>query len=531
MAKPLRTAEIVEYLLKVNPLTKEPAYSQREISRTIGVSQTTVHKVNSALKAYLEKEGANIWNLEDLDDSQLNALLDLESASNRLSKQDYESILDEMARPGVNGSMLLSMLQSKNSIELSPGGQEFVKDCKYPTFNASINSYCKLNDYSDRFKFKPAEYMEIGVIPDKRNSAKLKTSLSGKRFIFYAYLPYSRTVSMTLIDHDKSFDFTNSIVTALILFMFSIKGLPLKVVGSTRLDELLPGVSQDLLKKYFRFCGLLYSTDKCHSVFEKVETKGLVSKVWDCLDPKTFPIIQGELSYPRSLQDRIDAVCDEHNQIRQHVLDKEYEYLKFKRYSEKTFIHYVEKLKLQNNNHFQYRRHWYSSHYTCRNLCLFLEFDKGDLYIVTRTNMDSRTAEKTRHKLSPNTVKHWQYTSRKDDLPESDEIALRYGLWTEKERLEKVANKFKAFKRSLDGPMVIDQENPVIKVVQNYLDSKQVKQQAFNLIENLCQRTKKNQLELVTQECKLLLEEAETGEKVQWGIRIYEIMNKLREQD
>ena len=488
MAKPLRTKEILNFLLKKGPSGK-PLYSQREISRTLGVSQTTIHRVNSALKDYLASGHSEI-DLKDKNDIELNRLLLANtSIPSKLSDEDFEIILKQLEVPEETASSLLKKLQEDiNTEALSEDGKSFLQSCTYQTFNVNLHNYCKKMDYSDRFIFKPAEYMELGVIPIKQSSRDQdQASKSLKeigRFLFYSYLPFSREADIVLIDGKKP-DFTNKIITSLILFLKNSQGLPLRIIGKGRIEEVFNGADLPLMKDFFSFCALLYSSNKRHSVFESKET-ALIERILRTVNLKNLP--------DSKLQDLITAEASDHNK-KCKAFDKEKTVLMENPLPEGSFVHNLGVGRLQENCHVRFQGHWYSSKYTYKKvpLQLALEFCDGEIYFITKpltANSEQKILSKHPYhfKKEDNKQKYEaRYSTRKEDLPPSAEEARKYGIWTEEDLLLKIAERFNHEVFGENGELVPDPESSIIKIAKNYIKSKgEFPQQAFILLKYLC---------------------------------------------
>lgn len=488
MAKPLRTREILNFLLKKGPLEK-PLYSQREISRTLGVSQTTIHRINSALKDYFAS-GHSENDLKDKEDIELNRLLLANtSTSVKLSNEDFEIILKHLEAPGETASSLLKKLQEEiNTDEFSEYGKTFLRSCTYQTFNLNLHNFCKKMDYSDRFIFKPAEYMELGVIPIKqRFKDQDLTSKSLKeigRFLFYSYLPFSREVAIVLVD-GKMPDFTNKIITSLILFLKTSQGLPLRIIGKGRIEEVFSGADLPLMKDFFSFCALLYSSNKRHSVFESKET-ALIERILRTVDLKNLTDLK--------LQDLITAEVSDHNK-KCKAFYNEKTVLMENPLPEGSFVHNLGVGRLQENCHVRFQGHWYSSKYTYKKvpLQLTLEFCDGEIYFITKPlTVNSKQEILSKHpyhfKKEDNKQKYEaRYSTRKEDLPPNDEEARKYGLWTEEDLLLKIAVRFHHEDFDENRGLVPDPDSSIIKIAKNYIKSKgEFPQQAFILLKYLC---------------------------------------------
>ena len=294
MAKPFRIREILDYLLDTDSRTGKCRHSQNEISRSLAVSAVTVRRIERALKNYREKNST-----EDLigkNDKELTRLLfpcegtDGDNVQKpELTENDWEPILELLENPDTTVTSVLEDLQKKLSQNTSAGhadyptqtgilciehvpviddadimisklsqdGKNFLCECSYNTFYSQLRSYLAHKGYSERVRFKPAEYMEIGALPIKpsKNDSQGsdRKSLSEMRqFLFYAYLPFSRETVMMKVDTDKP-DFTRDMVMCLILFLNEAKGLPQRIVGEDNIGKVFRDADIALMHEYFRF--------------------------------------------------------------------------------------------------------------------------------------------------------------------------------------------------------------------------------------------------------------------------------------
>ncbi len=554
MAKPLRTREIVTYLLKKKPSGK-PLYSQRQISRTLGISQTTIHKVNTALDNYRASFN-KVPDLTKLDDFELNKTLLLnETTSQGLNDNDFEIILKRLEDSETNVSSLLKELQEqinnseeftqqenfadtdfednndawffsgipdesqiKNSEQeyysnsvlsnLSKDGRNYLSSCNYQTFNLNLHHFCNKKNYSDRFIFKPAEYLEIGVLPfrqrSKSNEQGKKTLKEMGRFLFYVYLPFSREAKVILVDGHKP-DFTNKMITALIMF-FKSHGLVLAIVGKGRIEEVFNGADLPLMKDFFDYCGLLYSSDKRHSVFEEKEV-ALIEKIVENLNINR----KTDSSVSKNLQDRIEVVCSAHNE----KCVNEISYLQKNPLPKSSFMHDLGIGQRQQNCHVKFQNHWYSSKYTHKTVQTALEFSNGEVYFVTKPlTYQVGQAPLSRHNLYEKDEKskyEIKYSTNEDDLPPTDEEARKYGLWTEEDLLSSIAQTYSIKTSKEDGKLVPDPNNSIIRIVKAYIESKdnkesgKYKQQAFNLVAYLY-RVADNRIQFIKTGCEMIVQ-------------------------
>lgn len=494
MAKPLRTKEILTYLLKESS-SGEMLYSQREISRTLGVSQTTIHRISNSLKDFLAS-GHSKKELIDKDDAELNRLLlSREEHPAKLKDNDFEIILKCLERPEENAYSLLKKLQAQlnNQVDsplklsgLSEKARAFLKTCSYQTFNLHLHLFCDKKGYSDRFIFKPAEYAEIGVIPlrqkPKGQDASEKPLNETGRFLFYVYLPFSRQTKIVLAD-GKSPDFTGQIVTCLISF-FSSSGFPLRIIGNGRLEEVFSGADLSLLKDYFSFCSLLYSCNRRHCVFQTKEAELIENlKKSDTVFPKK-----------KRYQDFIDAECSNHNE--KHAALEEFALLQKAPDTKESFIHNLKTGQRQENCHVIFQDHWYSSKYTHKSVRLALQFCDGKIYFITKP-LNSRSEQEilSRHQYyikDENQKYGTRYSTNKEDLPPNDEEAERNGLLTEKILLTRIAERYGIKLIEQDGKQVPDPNNPIIRIAEYYMQSRndeehgKYPQQTFKLLNYLC---------------------------------------------
>ena len=493
MAKPLRTKEILTYLLKESS-SGEMLYSQREISRTLGVSQTTIHRINNSLKEFLTS-GHSKEELKDKDDAELNMLLlSRKEHPAKLKNNDFEIILKYLERPEENAYSLLKKIQTQLNNQsdsplklsgLSEKAQTFLKTCSYQAFNLHLHNFCDKKGYSDRFIFKPAEYAEIGVIPLRQKSkgqdSSEKPLNETGRFLFYVYLPFSRQTKITLAD-GKSSDFTGKIVTCLISF-FSSSGFPLRIIGNGRLEEVFCGADLPLMKDYFSFCSLLYSCDRRRCVFQTKEAELIESiKRSETVSPNK-----------KKYQERIDAECSNHNE--KHAALEELSLLQKAPDTKESFIHDLGVGQRQENCHVRFQDHWYSSNYTERAVRLALQFCDGKIYFITKPlNFRSGQEILSRHLyyIKDESQKYeTRYSTNKEDLPPNDEEALKYGLLTAETLLSRIAARYGIKLIEQDEKQVPDPDNPIIRIAEYYMKSRndeehgKYPQQTFKLLNYL----------------------------------------------
>ncbi len=523
MSKPLKTSEILSFLIK-NYEKKTNFYTLREICDSLSVSQKTVIKINKEFLSYLKEPGHKISDLQGKDDVTLNTILSLSSTSNsNLSNDDYDVLLKYLAKPKENAKSILETIKNELAKEpsnyynfhqndsepitesISFSGKNFLLKCNYSTYNFNLHHYCQVKGYSDRFKYKPGVFLEIGIISQHFSSndeiASKKSLEETRKYIFYAYLPFSRAVCMTLID-SKSFDLTTKMITSLIFFLLPKKGLPQKIIGNGRIGEIFKKADLRLFKNYFNFCDLIYSSNPKYCVFVSQESH-LIENVWASLDQKK---VHG---LPKNLQDRIDMICDIHNRQKfvTDALKDEIVIMQEHQYPKATFTHNIGRTILQRNNHIYFRNHWYSSMYTCREPFLALEFNNGNAQLITTTFVDGKEKTLSFHPLylEDEVEKKSKYTSEQRDLAPSDEEAKKYGLWTRDEIINKIMEKY-SIKGTTDEIQELASQDPVIQAVNLYIDSREYPQQAYKLVYSMCFKDKLKIWE-IKQKCIEILEE------------------------
>ena len=528
MSKPRRTKEILAYLVK-NHTSGKNVYSQRVIAATLGASQPTVQKTSRALEDYLSYEGHSVDDFKDKDESELDRMLALGSRSDKiLSDNDYEQILRLLENPDRNASNVLESLQTAlktdntdkqddNCAEedaitsrLTKEGRNFLRECNYATFVSNLHRFCVRKDYSDRLEFKPAEYLEIGVLPYKapKNSStetdqpqKDKQSLKDMgRFLFYAYLPFSRNISVTIIDTHDTY-FSNQIITALILFLYPMRGLPVKIIGKGRIEEVFKDAELRPLRNYFCFCNLLYSSNRKRCSFEEREQK-FIETIRKSLKATK------DKDEKKTLQERIDRDCMNHNDEEsvKTAFARETPELRKNAYPDEYFIcDLPAELKRQNNCHLKFHGHWYSCRYTCKTPLLAYEFTgDGRINLIMKQQLKDRQEIVSRHPLySEEGDSKSSYSTNAEDLPKNDQEADENGILTRKKLLLMIGRTFNAV-IDINGELTPDNNNNVIKVANAYIDSRKFPQQAYKLLEGMCRKESKD-IEIIRMGCAKLL--------------------------
>lgn len=411
---------------------------------------------------------------------------------------------------------------------LSENGRNYLRTCNYQTFNLNLHHFCSKMDYSDRFIFKPAEYLEIGVLPfrlkTKTNEQSKKTLNEMGRFLFYAYLPFSREAKIILVDGHKP-DFTNKMITALIMF-FKSHGLPLAIVGRGRIEEVLDGADLPLMKDFFDYCGLLYSSDKRHSVFEEKEVE-LIKKITENLNINR----RIDSSVSKNLQDRIEVVCSAHNE----KCISEISYLQENPLPNGSFMHDLEIGQRQSNCYVKFQGHWYSSKYTHKTVQTALEFRDGEVYFVTKPltyHVGQGILSKHHLHVTSEKNKYDRYSTNEDDLPPNDEEARKYGLWTEEDLLSRIAKKYNIQTFEENGKLIPNPDDSIIMVATAYIESKNNKelgkypQQAFTLLAYLY-RVLNNRIPDIKSGCDIIVQ----NPKSSWSKSLADLLfnNKMPE--
>ncbi len=554
MAKPLRIRDILNYVLQENPITKEHLHSQNEIARTLGVSAVTVRRIERAVDDYIAS-GNNKENLYGKSDKDLEAMLFPPDETNQPEKKKKAELCDEdlnliltfLEKDGEDLTSLFKKLRSTlndndyhcwyKDDELSrftPDGQNFLRECNYITLYTQLRSYTKKMNYSDRLKFKPGDYLEIGVIPvssSKRNitnpsdnNDNIPSVTDLGKFLFFLYLPFSRKTEMLEVDTSIP-DFTNSMITFLILFFNSTKGLPMRVIGEARIEKLFNGADFRLLKDFFSFCNLTYSTDKSHSVFKERE-KELIAKVIRSLNAKT------DKTLPKKHQDRIDKVCWEQNkEVAVSVPFKdETLHLSRKQYPAKHYVHEMGVSRLQRNNHIKFAKHWYSSKYNYKEPEVALEFTEGEINLITKVTVGEEEKVLSRHTfVSEGENNRGSYSTNEEDLAPNDEIASTYKLWTENNIIKMIAEKYVYVVENNSIPY---EEDPVLNVAQNYINSRIFKQQSYNLLNSICKlNINPKRINEVRDEFQKVLSNApkNNAQYYSWGGAVFNLYKNLSE--
>ena len=498
MAKPLKTGEILSYLIK-NYEKGKNFYTLQEICKTLSVSQKTVIKIKEEMSSYLKSPEHNVSDLKGKDDMTLNGMLSLSSKTDSYpTSSDFELLISVLENPEENAKKLLGEIKtdlkgneyenllSLNGIpvisSLSPSGMTFLRSCSYSTFNFNLHHYCQKKGYSDRFKYKPGEILEIGAIPSNpsiiENKGEMISLKKMESFIFYAYLPFSRKVSLTLIDA-KKYNFTAEIITSLIFFLFSQKGLPEKIIGNGRITEILDGADIKLIKNFLDYCGLIYSSNTKYCTFISQESK-LIENVIDSL-----AAMDGQKK-SKNGEKMVNTASSLHNKEK-FVIDaykKEAEILHMNKLPSSTFTHNIGVVKRQKNNHVFFRNHYYSSYYTCENPFLSLVFDSENVKLIMKNNINGREEIISTHTLClEESSTGSRYTTLECDLAPDTE-AEEYGLWT---REEIINNLWKAYsKKDTHGNNPpLNTQDSVIEVANRYIDERDYPQQAYILINSM----------------------------------------------
>lgn len=526
MSKPFKAKDILQYLIK-NYSAGTTLYSQRDIARSLAVSQFSVQRVSSSFRAYMAEYGHKIEDFDGKDNSEVIRMLALSVKADTMPcNRDFELLLDFLGQPGGNLKNTLNALQNElnETIEeawdefhsgksntkasdiasnLSAEGINFFRSCNYSTFSFNLHNYCQKMEYSDRVKFKPAEYLEIGVIPyAKARKENEKNINSVSYFIFYAYLPFSRETTMMLIEPKKS-RFTSLMISCLSFFLTTTaKGLPLKIIGEDRIGVVFNGADTKLVEKYLLFCNRLYSSDKSHCTFKDTEAE-LIKKVQDALKPLTKDnqkLHRNEMSR----QKRIDEKCNEHNN-QEHIkkaFEKECKVLNDNPLPDDRFILDLESKTLQNNCHIQYNGKWFSSYYKCAFPLLALEFSRNEIFLITKDFIPGLgEIIRSRHHLYPPTKeeekKEKRYYTNADDLPENDEEAKAYGLLTANSLLQSI---IEIYKDPDESEYEAETTEPAIILAKQYLDSKPYPQQAFVTLSTML-RKNPQEIRIIKKEC------------------------------
>ena len=497
MSKPLKTADILKYLIK-NYEDGKNTYTLRVISESAGASQKTVVKLNKIMLSYLKIPEHNVSDLKDKDDVALNGILSLATRTySNLTNRDFELILEQLENPNENLKKLLNKLKEEYNVQsFSSKGETFIKTCNYSTLNFNVRNYVERQDYSNRLKYKPAEYLEIGILPinPARKEKKTKETKQVKEitentkslkevghFIFYAYLPFSRAVSMIVVD-PKTFLFSSKFITCLVLFFHSLGGLPVRIIGNGRIEKVFKGADLKMLKDYLSFCDLIYSSDsKCCEFINREKT--LIDDIYNSIKVKVNDNEKRE-----SLQARVDTVCNMHNKnvAVTKALEREKLKLKDNALPSETFTYELGNYTRNKNNHIKIDNHWYSSKYTCPVPLACLSFENGKIYLITKTP-DGEILSRHPLYIKDEVTRQFSYSTNKADLAPNDEEAIKYNLWTKESLLKNLAKDYYALITTEDGN-IPDYNNPVIKVANSYIDSKEFPQQAYQIVFTMCMK-------------------------------------------
>lgn len=544
MAKKLRTREILEYLLDRDENGKSK-YSYRIISKSLNVSQTTVVKINEHLNSYLEdckkkSIDADERTILDQSDEELNRILELGSQSKSSSyADDYRQIVTWLRKKGTSGKGIYEIIQKTKEpkseeqyFNLTEKGRQFLSSCKYSTFISSLQNYCKTKGLTNRLLIKPGEYMEIGLIdindlscghqfpskksaktatsdnPDKSEDssitaasntiAKPDSPKKTKRNAFYIYLPYSRQIKISVLGSSTRGEMQELIaISSLMMFVSQLKHMPEKIIGCETIGSILgKGVPTTDLHRFIRNCGVLYSRDTSHCVFEKTE---MDLRVAIKNASKIYGAKEKEL-----LQTKIDNLCREqyekyHSGEMQDLFEELNNEIKDKPAGSIELE--IGPVKLQRNNHvwFGMTNHYYSSKYTCGTPICTLAYKEEERCLYFRTYDAEKKHLLSEHQLYDPNNKYSNYSTNKEDLaPETE--AEKYGMWTERKLLGYVEEAYQMFRRKQSEELdIFGQENPVVAAVREYLGTKEYKQQYFRSILGLCHMSASGNKESKTQ--------------------------------
>lgn len=525
MAKPLRIREILEYLLDIDPNTNKPRLSQNQISRTLGVSAVTVRRIDRALTEY-EKDNSS-QNLSGKSDIELKEiLLPSENAEEKKRNiifldKDCADIIDALKKDGSDLTSIYKDIHSLTGPSLfSLKEDSLIRDCSYITLYHHIRGYIRKMGYSDRLKFKPGEFLEIGVIPltapvnrKKTKNPDSLTTLQKEPLLLYLYLPFSRETAMYEFDAQEPY-FTRDIITALILFFTQTNGLPAKIIGEDRIEKVFKKADLKLLKEYLRFCGLMYSSDKRHCVFKDQESD---------LIERTIKVVKAKKTKGLSFshQKRIDDECFKHNKEKAVKIpfNDEKEKLHNKQYPQQHFIYDLGVRKLQENNYIKFADHWYSSNYSFREPRIALEFNNGEVYFITKDGDLENEVILSRHTFIPGNG----YSTNPEDLAPDDETASKYNLWTTDYIIQTLEKRF----------MIVSSEDtptdPIRIAADHYIASRPYQQQAYKMLISLSRvDVDIKDLEKVRDYLKELLNKESNGYEVHWGKELYDLFKELK---
>lgn len=501
MAKENKTKDIVDRLLAGN-------YSQREISRTLKLSQTTVNNYSKYLKTFLDS-GHTKEELANKSSCELDCLLiPYEKRKATLQDEDFEVILCRLgATANETATHLLNSYKNElknndltsETSKLSKEGKDYLMLCPYQTFIFNLHRFCESKNYSDRFLFKPGQHLEIGTLPIENTSENLtpNTKSPKKRdFLFYLYFPFSRKTSVTIIKQDK--DIADQVITSIILFLAQHKGLPAKIVIEKDLDEMFKEASSKKtielkpLRDFLKYCNLLHSVNKKYCVFKEKE---------DSLQQNISRILELQKTTSRSkdYQSSIDNECYAHNKDCTNTLDLENEYLQNRPYPKNPFVHNIKDPRRLNlvNCHVKFHYHWYSSKYTCQNPSISLEFGDNNFKLITKTIIQEKEVLLSEHPLFPK----GRYSTNAEDLPPTDIEAEKYNLKTKSELMKRIEGKF---------------TDPVVKVINEYVNTKDFPQHAFVVLNAMGFITNNERIEKINETCASLIVKIENKTPFSW---------------
>ena len=450
MSKPLRSKEIIRYL-------KSGKYSARVISDTLGVSQESIRKVKDAIN---DLSPERIDELLDMEDFEINR--ELGFCEDRVIPDSlFAEILEELKKPETTCQSLYDSYNKDKGGEKG-GGFPF---CSYSVFNAQIKKNCERKNMSNRIKFKPGVFMEIGRIRRKT-----------KNDFFYFYFPFSRALMVQAFSSDCPEQI--SICNALLSFLVhKVGGVPSRIVCMERLNILISDGQHEVFDNMLFFLGVLFSKQENCCVFNRRKTNKKTSEDdgYDGYEEYVMGRIQ-KVTGNKS-NDALEEICYEHNEEIKNVINEEKQYLGSLPSGEYEFFdskHRIDRV----NCHIKMRHRWYSCNYryTGKDIFAFISFCKDEIHVNFRASRSKNDHVISSHVL--NTKEKSSYVTNRDDLPPSDYEAHGYGLQTFSD-VENLVNDSFGQKYHDDCPTIIE-------VFKRYAGEKEFPVHAYKYINKLC---------------------------------------------
>ncbi len=450
MSKPLRANEIIRYL-------KSKKYSARVISDTLGVSQESIRKVRNAISNLSD---ARIDKLLELEDYVINEELGFNEGKG-IPDSLFEEILGQLKKPETTCQ---SVYDTYNNDKKEGSGNNFPY-CSYSVFNAQIKKYCERKNLSNRIKFKPGVYMEIGRI--KRKS---KTDL------FYFYLPFSRALMIRAFSTGCPEQI--SICNALLPFLVhEAGGVPSRIVCMERLNKLISDGQHEIFDNLLYFLGVLFSRQENCCVFNRNKTNKETGEDEEYDGYEEYVMGRIRKLTGSNVNDVLGDMCDKHNNEIKSVIDEEKQYLAPLPSGDYEYLDGKHRIDWV-NCHIRMRRRWYSCDYkyTGKDIFDFISFSKDKILVNFRASRSKLDPVISSHVL--NAEVESPYITNPEDLPPDDFEARKYGLQTFDDVIKLVNDSF--------GQYDDHDRQTVVEVFKRYEKEKAFPQHAYKYINKLC---------------------------------------------